>query len=73
MKKADLKKILNRGTSMITFDHVTKKYRTNIGLDDVSVHINKGDKATTFVYSNERWNPVTPYIYNNEEWKATHE
>ena len=28
---------------MITFDHVTKKYRTNIGLDDVSVHIHKGD------------------------------
>ncbi len=28
---------------MITFDHVTKKYRTNIGLDDVSVHIRKGD------------------------------
>ena len=28
---------------MITFDHVTKKYRTNIGLNDVSVHINKGD------------------------------
>ena len=28
---------------MITFDHVPKKYRTNIGLDDVSVHINKGD------------------------------
>ncbi len=28
---------------MITFDHVTKKYRTNIGLDDVSVHIKKGD------------------------------
>ena len=28
---------------MITFDHVTKKYRTNIGLDDVSVQINKGD------------------------------
>lgn len=28
---------------MITFDHVTKEYRTNIGLDDVSVHINKGD------------------------------
>ena len=28
---------------MITFDHVTKKYRTTIGLDDVSVHINKGD------------------------------
>lgn len=28
---------------MITFNHVTKRYRTNIGLDDVSVHINKGD------------------------------
>jgi cell division transport system ATP-binding protein len=28
---------------LITFDHVTKKYRTNIGLEDVSVHINKGD------------------------------
>lgn len=28
---------------MITFDHVTKKYKTNIGLDDVTVHINKGD------------------------------
>ncbi len=28
---------------MITFDHVTKKYRTNIGLDDVSVDIKKGD------------------------------
>ena len=28
---------------MITFDHVTKKYRTNVGLDDVSVHIHKGD------------------------------
>ena len=28
---------------MITFDHVTKRYRTNIGLDDVSVHIKKGD------------------------------
>lgn len=28
---------------MITFEHVTKKYRTNIGLDDVSVHIHKGD------------------------------
>ena len=27
---------------MITFDHVTKRYRTNIGLDDVSVHIKKG-------------------------------
>lgn len=28
---------------MIKFDHVTKTYRTNIGLDDVSVNINKGD------------------------------
>ena len=28
---------------MINFDHVTKTYRTNVGLDDVSVHINKGD------------------------------
>ena len=28
---------------MITFDHVTKRYRTNIVLDDVSVHIKKGD------------------------------
>ena len=28
---------------MITFDHVTKVYRTNIGLDDISVHIEKGD------------------------------
>lgn len=28
---------------MITFDHVTKTYRTNVGLDDTSVHINKGD------------------------------
>ena len=28
---------------MITFDHVTKRYRTNIGLDDVSVPIKKGD------------------------------
>ncbi len=32
-----------KGKRMITFDHVTKKYRTNIGLDDVSVQINKGD------------------------------
>ena len=32
-----------KGERMITFDHVTKKYRTNIGLDDVSVHIDKGD------------------------------
>ena len=28
---------------MITFSHVTKTYRTNIGLDDVSVDIAKGD------------------------------
>ncbi len=28
---------------MIRFDHVTKKYKTNIGLDDVSVSIEKGD------------------------------
>lgn len=33
----------DKGDNMITFDHVTKKYRTNIGLDDVSVHIKKGD------------------------------
>ena len=28
---------------MITFDRVTKNYKTNIGLDDVSLHISKGD------------------------------
>ena len=28
---------------MVTFSHVTKTYRTNIGLDDVSVDIAKGD------------------------------
>ena len=28
---------------MIVFDHVTKHYRTNIGLDDVSIEIKKGD------------------------------
>jgi len=28
---------------MITFDHVTKKYSTNIGLDDVSCEIERGD------------------------------
>lgn len=28
---------------MITFNNVTKRYRTNIGLEDVSVHIDKGD------------------------------
>ena len=31
---------------MIEFDHVTKRYKSNIGLDDVSVKINEGD----FVY-----------------------
>ena len=30
-------------TQMIVFDHVTKHYKTNIGLDDVSVEIKKGD------------------------------
>jgi len=28
---------------MITFDHVTKRYNSNIGLDDVSIEIGKGD------------------------------
>lgn len=28
---------------MIRFEHVTKTYKTNVGLDDVSVHIKKGD------------------------------
>lgn len=28
---------------MIKFEHVTKTYRTNVGLDDVSVNIEKGD------------------------------
>ena len=28
---------------MIEFDHVTKRYKSNIGLDDVSVKINEGD------------------------------
>ena len=28
---------------MIRFEHVTKTYRTNIGLDDISVDISKGD------------------------------
>ncbi len=30
---------------MIIFDHVTKKYKTNIGLDDVSIKIKPGDFA----------------------------
>ena len=33
----------DKGDKMITFDHVTKRYRTNIGLEDVSVDIKKGD------------------------------
>ncbi len=28
---------------MITFDHVTKYYKTNIGLNDVSLHIDRGE------------------------------
>lgn len=28
---------------MIRFEHVTKTYRTNVGLDDISVNIDKGD------------------------------
>ena len=28
---------------MIEFDHVTKRYKSNIGLDDVSVKIEEGD------------------------------
>ena len=28
---------------MITFENVTKKYNTNIGLENASVHIDKGD------------------------------
>ena len=28
---------------MIKFSHVTKTYRTNVGLEDVSVDIEKGD------------------------------
>ena len=28
---------------MIVFENVTKHYKSNIGLDDVSVRINKGD------------------------------
>ena len=28
---------------MIVFDKVTKRYKSNIGLDNVSVHIKKGD------------------------------
>ena len=28
---------------MIVFDHVTKKFAANVGLEDVSIKINKGD------------------------------
>ena len=28
---------------MIVFDNVTKYYKSNVGLEQVSVHINKGD------------------------------
>ena len=28
---------------MIVFDHVTKHYKTNIGLDDVSIRIDRGE------------------------------
>lgn len=28
---------------MITFEHVTKRYSSNVGVDDVNIHINKGD------------------------------
>ena len=28
---------------MIVFENVTKRYKSNIGLDDVSVRINEGD------------------------------
>lgn len=32
-----------RGESMITFENVTKHYNTNVGLENASVHIHKGD------------------------------
>ena len=31
------------GNGMIVFDHVTKHYKTNIGLDDVSIRIDRGE------------------------------
>lgn len=34
---------MQQGETMIDFNHVTKKYKSIIGLDDVTVHINKGD------------------------------
>ena len=37
LKKAQME------VNMITFSHVTKTYRTHIGLEDVSVNISKGD------------------------------
>ena len=32
-----------KGTAMITFDNVTKIYNSNIGLENASIHIKKGD------------------------------
>ena len=32
-----------KGNKMIRFENVTKTYKTNVGLDNVSVHIKKGD------------------------------
>ena len=32
-----------RGEYMIVFENVTKNYNTNVGLDNVSVKIDKGD------------------------------
>ncbi len=32
-----------RGIRMITFENVTKHYNTNVGLENASIHINKGD------------------------------
>jgi cell division transport system ATP-binding protein len=36
-------KFKTKGITMITFDNVTKTYNTNIGLENASIHINKGD------------------------------
>lgn len=38
-----MKQDRKKGKNMIRFEHVTKTYKTNVGLDDVSVHIKKGD------------------------------
>lgn len=32
-----------KGNDMITFENVTKRYNTNIGLEDASIHIERGD------------------------------